>query len=151
MRESSTPRPGYREGVPPTTIAKYYRAADGTQPVRDYRMSLSDTVRAAVDFHINLLNDKPENAPPPDFPTTSQIRGQLRELRISTARAQHRILYRRSEQFIVLLHAFEKNRGDVLEADINLAEQRFADFKQRMDAGPRQPPRPVGGDAPQRA
>jgi phage-related protein len=132
----------------PNTIAKYYRAPDGWEPVRDYRASLDDTARAALDFHMKLLSDKPENAPPPDFPTTSQIRGALRELRVHTAGTQHRVLYRRSEHFIVLLHAFPKNRGNVLESDIALAEARFEDFKARMDATPRRPPRPVGGDVP---
>jgi phage-related protein len=132
----------------PDTIAKYYRLPNGTEPVREYRAALGDTARAAIDFHISLLSDKPENSPPPDFPTTSQIRGQLRELRVHTAGTQHRILYRRSEHFIVLLHAFAKHRGDVPPADITLAEQRFDDFKARMDAEHRRPPRPLGRDAP---
>ena len=130
------------------TQAKYYRDSEGCEPVRDYRSALAPTARAALDFHINLLNHKREDEPPPNFPTTSQVRGPLRELRVATAGTQHRILYRRSEQLIVLLHAFAKRTAGIPERDVELAEQRFDDFKERMDAEPRRRPRPVGSDAP---
>jgi phage-related protein len=34
------------------------------------------------------------------------------------------------------------------DGDITIAEERWADFKQRMDAEPRRPPRAAGKDAP---
>ena len=56
------------------------------------------------------------------------------------------IFYRRSRNLIVLLHILRKNKGDVPRADI--AQRRWEDFKARMDARKRSPPRAVGRDAP---
>ncbi len=58
------------------------------------------------------------------------------------------MLYRRSRGLIVLLHAFRKDTGQIPEAEIQIAEGRWADFKARMDALKRRPPRAVGHDAP---
>lgn len=49
---------------------------------------------------------------------------------------------------IVLLHAFEKDTGAVPTAEKTLAKRRMVDFKRRMDAKPRVPPRAAGRDAP---
>ena len=130
------------------TQAIYYRDREGAEPVRDYRASLADGPRAALDHHVMLLNHKPDNAPPPDFPATSQVRGQLRELRVRTLGRQHRILYRRSDNLLVLLHAFAKNTGALDEGDIALAERRFDDFSTRMNESSRSGPRAAGHDAP---
>src|SRR6516225_3278841 len=47
---------------------------------------------------------------------------------------RYRILYQRSGNLVVLLHAPEKDTGAVPQADIELARQRMADFRRRMDA-----------------
>jgi len=86
--------------------------------------------------------------PPPDFPISSQIEGELRELRVRFANTRYRVLYQRSDNLIVLLHAFEKNTGAVPGADKKLAIRRMEDFKERMNAEPRKPPRAAGRDAP---
>lgn len=60
----------------------------------------------------------------------------------------HRVLYRRSERLIVLLHTFRKTTSKLPVAEIKVAQNRWEDFKARMDAQPRRPPRAVGRDAP---
>jgi hypothetical protein len=52
------------------------------------------------------------------------------------------------EHLIALLHGFEKNTGAVPASAKALAVWRMADFKKRMEASPRRPPRPAGSDAP---
>jgi phage-related protein len=94
------------------------------------------------------LNGRRADAPPPEFPISSQIEGELRELRVSFGSTHYRILYQRSRNLIVLLHTFEKNTGSVRASDKATAKWRMADFKRRMDAEPRRPPRPAGDDAP---
>lgn len=108
------------------------------------------TKRAAkIDDHVEEhLNGKAPDAPPPEFPISSQIEGELRELRIRFANTRYRILYQRSGNLIVLLHALEKNTGSMPAAEKTLAKRRMADFKRRMDARPRNPPRAAGKDAP---
>jgi phage-related protein len=67
------------------------------------------------------------------------------------ADTRYRVLYQRSGNLIVLLHAIEKHTGAVPHADIELANQRMASFKRRMDTRPRVPPRAAGRDAPPKA
>jgi phage-related protein len=102
-----------------------------------HRDGFADLAVGAPDA--NLQNGRPPDAPPPDFPITSRIRGELRELRVRFANTRNRVLYQRSYNLVVLLHAFEKNTGAVLEADKRLAQGRLDDFEARMDAGRRCP------------
>jgi phage-related protein len=75
----------------------------------------------------------------------------LRELRVRFANTRYRLLYQRSDNLVALLHAFEKDTGVVPEADKQLAQRRMEDFKARMDAERRVPPRATGKDAPPRS
>lgn len=130
------------------TQAVYYRAADRTEPVNDYIDALDPKRQAAVDLQVDRLNGRDPSAPPLPFPHSSQVRGPLRELRCHYGSELHRILYRRSDNLIVLLHAFRKNTTKIPEDEIALANARWDDFKSRMDAPKRRPPRAAGHDAP---
>ena len=127
----------------------YYRDSRGTEPVDEFIQALPPKRAAKIDdFVEEYLNGQPPEAPPPAFPITPQIEGELRELRVRFANTRYRILYQRSENLAVLLHALEKDTGAVPPGDIELAKQRMADFKRRMDAIRRKPPRAAGKDAP---
>lgn len=131
------------------TQAVYYRDARGRRPVREFIDSLPRRQLRKVEERIDEhLNGQRADAPPPEFPISSQIDGELRELRVRFGGTHHRILYQRSRSLIVLLHAFEKNTTAVPASMKATAKWRMADFRRRMDATPRKPPRPVGGDAP---
>jgi phage-related protein len=65
------------------------------------------------------------------------------------ANTRYRILYQRSGNLTVLLHAIEKHTAVVPEAGKELARRRMA-FKRRMDAERRVPPPAAGKDAPSR-
>jgi phage-related protein len=60
----------------------------------------------------------------------------------------YRILYRRSLNLIVLLHMFRKDTGQVPATEIEIARARSEDFRARMNASRRVPPRAAGRDAP---
>ncbi len=131
------------------TQAIYYRDRRGAEPVAVFIDALPAKRAAKIDDCIEEhLNGQAPVAPPPEFPVSSQIDGELRELRIRFANTRYRVLYQRSGNLIVLLHAFEKNTGSVSTAEKALAKRRMADFKRRMDAKPRKPPRAAGKDAP---
>ena len=131
------------------TQAIYYRDRRGVEPVDRFIESLPAKRAAKIDIYIEEhLNGQAPEAPPPEFPVSSQIEGELRELRVRFANTRYRILYQRSENLIVLLHAFEKNTGAIPAAEKELARWRMADFKRRMDAEPRRSPRAAGRDAP---
>jgi phage-related protein len=130
----------------------YYRDAHGREPVNDWLEALfasNPPAAAKIDQYIDEhLNGRAPLDSPPNFPITSQIEGGLRELRVRFANTRYRLLYQRSRNLVVLLHAFEKNTGAVAAADKRIAQQRFAVFRTRMDSEPRERPRAAGHDAP---
>lgn len=131
------------------TQAIYYRDKRGIEPVDQFVEALAAKRVAKIDDYVEeYLNGQAPDAPPPEFPVTSQVDGELRELRVRFTNTRYRILYQRSENLIVLLHAFEKNTGAIPASEKTLAKRRMADFKRRMDAEPRRPPRAAGKDAP---
>ena len=69
------------------------------------------------DFVQEHLDRRRADAPPPEFPITSQIDGGLRELRVRFANTRYRLLYQRSGNLLVLLHGLEKHTGAVPAAD----------------------------------
>lgn len=131
-----------------TTQAVYYRDASGHEPVDAWIDALPAKVALKADDTIDLLNGLPDEAPPLAFPFSSQIDGPLREMRYHYGRRLIRILYQRSSNLFVLLHAIDKAGRAVPERDVEVAKQRMADFQARMDARPRVPPRAAGRDAP---
>lgn len=143
-----------RAGHPGTTQAVYYRDSRGNEPVNAWLETLLTAKPAAVakidEFVEEHLNGRGSHHPPPEFPITSQIEGGLRELRVRFANTRYRVLYQRSGNLFVLLHGLEKNTGAIAAADKQIAQQRFANFKARMDAAPRERPRAAGHDAPAR-
>lgn len=132
----------------------YYRDAQGREPVNDWLESLLAAKPVAVakidEFVEEYLNSRSAGDPPSEFPITSQIEGGLRELRVRFANTRYRLMYQRSGNLLVLLHGLEKNTGEIPAADKRIAQQRFADFRARMDAEPRERPRAAGHDAPSR-
>ncbi|MHB8619649.1 MAG: type II toxin-antitoxin system RelE/ParE family toxin [Chloroflexota bacterium] len=128
--------------------AVFYRDAQAHEPVRDFVWPLPTARREELRNAIGLLNELGPNSPPLPFPLSSQVEGQLRELRCHYGRDLYRILYQRSENLFVLLHIVEKRSRTLARADIELAKQRWEDFKARMEAPDRRPPRAAGHDAP---
>jgi hypothetical protein len=84
------------------------------------------------------------NDPPLPFPWSSQIEGELRELRCHYGSELYRVIYRRSGNLFVLLHMFRKDSGKVPEAELRLARRPGRTSKARMDAERRRPPRAAG-------
>src|SRR5437879_4385449 len=63
------------------TQCVYYRAPDGSEPVDEFIEGLDERTQPTIDLQIDRLNDRSPTAPPLPFPHTSQVRGQLREVR----------------------------------------------------------------------
>lgn len=136
-------------GAMPRMRAVYYRDAQAAEPVSDFIDELKPAKKQVViDNQIDRLNMLTPEDPPLAFPHSSQVRGQLRELRCHYGKELYRILYRRSENLLVLLHMLRKDTGKLPTADITIAEDRWKDFRGRMDASKRVPPRAAGHDAP---
>jgi phage-related protein len=125
-----------------------YRDADGREPVDDFIDSLPPAHQAAIDSQLEVLGVLREKDPPPDYPTSSQVDGELRDLRYHYGSTLYRILYRRSDNFLILLHMIRKTTAKIPEKDKRIALERWNDFKARMESIPRKPPRAIGHDAP---
>jgi phage-related protein len=128
--------------------AVYYRVPDGSEPVNDFIDRLDVKRQVALDNQIDRLNLLSPETPHLPYPHSSQVEGELRELRCHFGRELYRVLYRRSKNLIVLLHIFRKDSGKIPQAEIEIAKARWRDFKARMDVEGRRPPRAAGHDAP---
>ena len=121
----------------------FYRTSDGSEPVKDYLDGLTDRDFAILENQLERLEIFGPMLP---FPYSSQVEGELRELRCHIGSRNVRFLYRRSESIFVLLHVFEKSTRLTPEADKDIARTRSDDFRARMNADPRVPPRAAGAD-----
>lgn len=94
---------------------------------------LPERHRARVHEKLRLLA---EEGPRLRRPHADHIRGPIRELRIQFGRLQYRMLhYFRGNALIVLVHAFAKKRDEIPAKEIELAEQRRADYEARIARG----------------
>jgi phage-related protein len=123
----------------------YYRDGSGREPVNEAILRLSPRDQLAVDNDIERLAEFGPRLP---YPWSSQVNGELRELRADAGPSHYRIFYRRSHNIFVLLHFIEKRVDRLPRPDIQLAEQRWADYQTRMNVPVRRPPRAAGHDAP---
>ncbi len=131
-----------------TFQAVYFRDPGGREPVADFVDELPAKARAAIKNQMGRLNLLDDEQPHLPFPHSSQLRGEIRELRCHIGRRHVRILYGRSERLIVLLHAFIKVTERTPENELVIAESRWDDFRNRMNAQRRVHPRAAGHDAP---
>jgi phage-related protein len=100
----------------------YYRARDGSEPVSRFIDRLIVKRQVVLDNQIDRLNMLGTDFPHLPFPHSSQVQGELRELRCLVGRELYRVLYRRSKNLIVLLHIFRKDSGRILSNEIQIAQ-----------------------------
>lgn len=129
-----------------TWIAKYYRDRHGVEPVKAFTDALPDNHQQAIDRKIDRLNAFGPMIPAPH---SKQVRGKLRRLKCDFSGLCYRVIYHEAESgFIILLHILVKKTPRIPSFEIDLAQSRWEDYKARMDARRRVPPRAAGGDAP---
>ncbi|MGH9160373.1 MAG: type II toxin-antitoxin system RelE/ParE family toxin [Vicinamibacteraceae bacterium] len=128
--------------------AVYYRTPDGSEPVNQFIDRLPVKRQVVLDNQIDRLNMLTTSNPHLPFPHSSQIEGELRELRGHCGRELYRILYQRSRNLVVLLHIFRKDTGNVPESENRDRQGTLERFRARMDAPTRRRPRAAGHDAP---
>jgi len=143
----------YADQMPGRTQAVYYRDNADREPVNGFIDALARTnpaTAAKIDEYVEqYLNGKAAGAPPPVHPISSGRRrtagapDPVREDEVPDPLS-------RSGLLVVLLHIFERNTDKLPARDRELAIRRFTDFKARMGAEPRRPPRAAGRDAPPR-
>ena len=132
--------------------AVFYRDEDGREPVNLFINGLDPRAQDSIDWMINLLNGLTDENPELGHPYTSAVKGPeyrgFRELRVHAGRTRYWIIFRRSGRLFVLLHMLAHQGDDIPKAGKDIAVARWNDFKRRMDALVRRPPRAAGSDAP---
>ena len=109
---------------------EYYMDARGREPVANFIDSLPVEVQAKILRLIDLLADYGVLL---KEPYTRQIRGKLRELRITAKSGEIRVFYFAfAEGRMVLLHGFVKKARRTPIRDIEIAEKRLDDFVNRQ-------------------
>lgn len=88
--------------------AVYCREAAGAEPLRAVLDDLDDEIAAVLAQQIDRLNLLSDEVPHFPFPHSSQVDGELRELRCHYGRQLYRIPYRRSDRLLVSLHVLSK-------------------------------------------
>jgi len=112
---------------------RLYRTRRGEAPVEDYLSGLEDKHRRKVLVHLDLLAREGPNL---RRPYADVLRGPLRELRVSLARHEHRVVYYFVKgDLIILLHGFLKKTQEVPEREMKVAEDRMRDLNSRLQAG----------------
>ena len=95
------------------TQAVYYRGSNGREPVDEFIECLSSKRAAKIDEYVDeYLNGRSPAAPPPEFPISSQVDGELRELRVRFANVRYRVLYQRSGTSSCCSRDREEHRRD---------------------------------------
>ena len=79
--------------------------------MRDFIGDLDAKRRAVLLNQLGRLNELSDTQPHLPFPHSSQIVGELRELRCHVGSELYRVLYRRSAGLIMLLHVFRTKTG----------------------------------------
>jgi phage-related protein len=97
----------------------YYRDRAGFEPANVFIDGIEPAShRAMVDDYIERLAIF---GPDLNFPSCSHVRGDIWELRPDGGRTHYRVLYFRTRNVFVLLHAFVKPDGPIAEREIGIA------------------------------
>lgn len=113
---------GERKKVP----ARFYRNANGAEPVREWLLGLSREDRREIGKDIATV----EYGWPVGMPTCAPMGAGLHEVRTHLAdRRIARVLFCFSGGSLVLLHGFIKKTQKTPGADLDLAKQRQKDVE----------------------
>lgn len=124
------------------TQAVFYRDERGAEPVDDFIEALPPKHAAKIDDYIEeYLNARRPDEPPPEYPISSQLDGELRELRVRFASTRYRILYQRSDNLVVLLHAHRE--GHRRRAGRGRRARKASDDRLQTAHGCRKAPTPA--------
>ena len=109
----------------PRLNAVFYRSQGGAEPVRDWLKRLAKEDRKAIGEDIAYVQFKW----PIGKPRVDHVRGAVWEVRTSLANRIARTLFAVESGVMVLLHGLIKKSRATPQADIDLAEKRFKEWK----------------------
>ena len=102
----------------------YFVLARGSNPVLEFIREVDEHTRNKIMKAFDILN---QYGPATPMPFNKHISKNIGELRTS-GKIPIRILYGKSGNTLVLLHAFKKKTNQLPSKELKLAEQRFANY-----------------------
>lgn len=109
---------------------KFYRTTKGNSPVKEFLGTLSDDDVVAVLAEMEYVAEYGEQA-------ARKLRGEIYEVRVSGKDVIYRVLFAtegRWSQVLLALHAYPKKWQEARQEDIDRADKRLADWRQRGEA-----------------
>jgi ribosome-binding protein aMBF1 (putative translation factor) len=109
----------------------FFRGAGRLQPVQQFLEELERPEhRAAAEYQVDRLEGLSADDPPLPAPWDEQVEAELRALRVRIAGYGFRVLYRRSGNLFILLHAFfEEHAAAIAENEMQIARRNNARSK----------------------
>ena len=101
--------------------ARFYRSASGTEPVRDWLLSLSKSDRARIGEDIKTV----EFGWPVEMPPCRPMGGGLFETRTALKDRIARVLFCIHSGQMVLLHGFIKKAEQTPQSELEMARDRM--------------------------
>ncbi len=109
---------------------EFYRDSKGGEPVAEFLDVLPVEPRAKV---LRLMELLARYGVLLKEPHTKQIRGKIRELRVTDSIGAVRVLYfGHTGKRLILLHGFVKKSDKTPQKEIDIAERRMRDFLDRQ-------------------
>ncbi len=109
----------------------YFWTERGEHPVKEFICFLQNKSRVKVARTLLLLATQ---GPFLKRPYADKVRGEIYELRVRFGTDQIRVLYAFIlNRRILLLHIFRKKTDSILLRDLELAENRLRNFRERYD------------------
>lgn len=109
--------------------ARFYRSANGVEPVRDWLREMDKQDRFIIGTDIKAV----EYGWPIGMPACRPLGGGLFETRSRLLNRTARVLFCIHEDAMILLHGFIKKTDQTPRRDLDLAQARRSDFMTRID------------------
>lgn len=107
---------------PKVIVAKFWRSATGTEPVRDWRLNLKAGDRKDIGDDIHRVETEWPNV---GLPVVRTLGGGLFEVRSSLRDRIARVLFAVDDGRMLLLHGFVKKTQATPKHDLDLARDRL--------------------------
>lgn len=112
----------------PKLAVKFFRTETGSEPVREWLLSLTPADRKTIGEDIKTV----QFGWPLGMPLVNHLDGDIREVRIKLDNRIARVLFVTEDGVMVLLHGFIKKQQKIPKPDLDLAKDRLKQLRRRQ-------------------
>jgi phage-related protein len=111
----------------PTLTVKFFRTEAGSEPVREWLLSLTPKDRKTIGEDIKTV----QFGWPMGMPLVDHLEGDIWEVRIRLDNRIARILFATEDGAMVLLHGFIKKQQKTPKPELDVAKERLKQLRRR--------------------